>query len=245
MSGIAIEIAVQDVAGVRTALASGADRIELCAALGVGGLTPSIGLVEAAVAAAAGARASDFVHVLVRPRGGGFLYDEDELSVIARDIRAAFSAGADGVVVGASTSAGELDHRAIARFVEAADGMSVTVHRAIDIAPDPVAAVAALADVGIARVLSSGGALDCRAGAGVLAEMVAAAAGVQIMAGGGVRIADIALLAATGVDAVHLSARGRTTHGGVSGPGGGDAGFDVTDAEVVRAAIAAARVAGR
>ncbi|TFV95130.1 copper homeostasis protein CutC [Leifsonia flava] len=240
----AVEIAVQDLAGVRTALEEGADRIELCIALDLGGLTPSIGLVEAAVAAAAEARVTDFVHVLVRPRGGGFVYDEGELAVIERDIRAVFSAGADGVVVGAAHADGTLDETAIARFGEASDGMTVTVHRVIDAAPDTVEALRPLGGLGVTRVLSSGGAADCRAGAPVLERMRTAGAGaVQIMAGGGVRVDDIALLVAAGVDAVHLSARGRTDRGGASGPGGGAAGFDVTDRALVRAAVDAARAA--
>lgn len=239
----AVEIAVQDLAGVRIALEEGADRIELCIALDLGGLTPSIGLVEAAVAAAAEARVTDFVHVLVRPRGGGFVYDEGELAVIERDIRAVFAAGADGVVVGAAHADGTLDETAIARFVEASDGMTVTVHRVIDAAPDTVEALRPLGGLGVTRVLSSGGAADCRAGAPVLERMRTAGAAVQIMAGGGVRVDDIALLVAAGVDAVHLSARGRTDRGGASGPGGGAAGFDVTDRALVRAAVDAARAA--
>ncbi|KQX07290.1 MULTISPECIES: copper homeostasis protein CutC [unclassified Leifsonia] len=241
----AVEIAVQDLAGVRVALEEGADRIELCVALDLGGLTPSIGLVEAAVAAAAEARATDFVHVLVRPRGGGFVYDESELAVIERDIRAVFSAGADGVVVGAAHYDGTLDETAIARFVEAADGMTVTVHRVVDATPDPIVALRPLGALGVTRVLSSGGAADCRAGASVLERMRHAGGTVQVMAGGGVRVDDIGVLVAAGVDAVHLSARGRSDGGGASGPGGGAVGYDVTDRGLVRAAVEAVRAAPR
>lgn len=236
-----IEIAVQDAAGTRIALEAGAARIELCQALGLGGLTPSAGLVEAAVDAARDAAATGFVHVLVRPRGGGFAYDADEQRTILREIRAVVAAGADGVVVGALTEAGELDLDAIARFVEAAGEADVTVHRAVDASADPLGSVAALAGRGVRRVLTSGGAADCRTGLGALAEMASAAAGrVEIMAGGGVKLDDIAALAAAGVDAVHLSARGRALRGGASGPGGGVDGFDETDAALVVAAIAAA-----
>lgn len=236
-----VEIAVQDAAGTRIALEAGAARIELCQALGLGGLTPSAGLVEAAVDAARDAAAAGFVHVLVRPRGGGFVYDADEQRTILREIRAVVAAGADGVVVGALTEAGELDLDAIARFVEAAGDADVTVHRAVDASADPLGSVAALAGRGVRRVLTSGGAPDCRAGLGALAEMASAVAGrVEIMAGGGVKLDDIAALAAAGVDAVHLSARGRALRGGASGPGGGVDGFDETDAALVVAAIAAA-----
>ena len=233
-----VEIAVQDAAGARVALEAGATRVELCQALGLGGLTPSAGLVEATVEVAAAASVTSFVHVLIRPRGGGFVYDADELDLIGRDIRVARSLGADGVVLGALTDAGALDLDAIAAFIDAAEGLDVTVHRAVDAAADPLAAVAALPGTGVRRVLTSGGAADCRAGREVIARMVAEAGGaVEVMAGGGVRIEDIAGLGAVGVDAVHLSARGRVTRGGVSGPGGGEVGFDTTDAAIVRAAV--------
>ncbi|AWB95825.1 copper homeostasis protein CutC [Agromyces badenianii] len=240
-----VEIAVQDAAGVRIALTAGASHIELCQALGLGGLTPSAGLIEAAVAAARDASVPGFVHVLVRPRGGGFVYDADEIDTIVRDIRRSASFAVDGVVVGALTAQGELDLEALARFVDAAGELDVTVHRAVDAADDQLAAVAALAALGVRRVLTSGGAVDCRAGLGTLRAMAEASGPVEIMAGGGVRIADIALLAGAGVDAVHLSARGTTTRGGTSGPGGGVAGFDITDPGLVRAAVAAAGVVAR
>jgi copper homeostasis protein len=241
---LSVEIAVQDAAGARIALESGATRVELCQALVLGGLTPSAGLVEATVEVAAAASVTSFVHVLVRPRGGGFVYDAEELDLIRRDIRMARSTGADGVVVGALTDAGALDLDAIAAFVDAADGIDVTVHRAVDAAADPLAAVAALAGTGVRRVLTSGGASDCRAGLAALGRMVAGVHGeVEVMAGGGVRIDDIATLGAVGVDAVHLSARSRVTRGGANGPGGGETGFDVTDAAIVRAAVAAALMA--
>lgn len=231
---------------MRIALNGGAARVELCQALGLGGLTPSAGLVEAAVELASAASAASFVHVLVRPRGGGFVYDRDEVEAIVRDIRSARSLGADGVVVGALTDAGALDLAAIAAFLEAADGLDVTVHRAVDAATDPLAAVAALAGTGVRRVLTSGGAADCRAGLPTLARMVSEVRGaVEVMAGGGVGVDDVRALAAIGVDAVHLSARRRDQRGGPSGPGGGEIGFDATDAELVRAVVAAARASVR
>ncbi len=238
-----VEIAVQDVAGVRVALAAGAARIELCQALGLGGLTPSAGLIEAAAGAAHDAGIPGFVHVLVRPRGGGFVYDADELDTTVRDIRAAAAAGADGVVVGALTDAGALDLEAVRRFVDAAAGLDVTVHRAVDASNDPLGSVVALHALGARRVLTSGGAPDCRAGLATLARMAADSGPLEIMAGGGVRIDDIADLADAGVDAVHLSARGTATRGGASGPGGGVDGFDVTDSGLVAAAVAAAVLA--
>jgi copper homeostasis protein len=241
-----VEIAVQDAAGVRIALACGAARVELCHALGLGGLTPSAGVIEAAVELAHAASVSAFVHVLVRPRGGGFVYDGDEVDTIVHDIRFVRSLGAHGVVVGALTDAGALDLAAVERFIDAAGDLDVTVHRAVDASSDPLGAVASLAGRRVRRVLTSGGAADCRAGLDVLTAMASATRGdLEVMAGGGVRIDDIPKLANVGVDAVHLSARGRTARGGPSGPGGGEVGFDSTDEKLVRAAVAAARAVVR
>lgn len=237
----AVEIAVQDLPGVRIALAEGADRVELCSALGLGGLTPSAGLLRSAVDAADVVGRHGFVHVLIRPRGGGFVYDADELATTLADIRFAREAGAAGVVVGALDERSRVDLDAVGRFVDAAGGLAVTFHRAIDIVPDPLEAVEALANLGVTRVLSSGGAARSIDGVGVLADLVARAHGrIQIMAGGGVRVEDIAALHLAGVDAVHLSARD-TVLGAPSGPGGGDAAYDITDPTTVRDAVAAAR----
>jgi copper homeostasis protein len=235
-----LEIAVTSPTGAATALSGGADRVELCSALELGGLTPSQGLVEAAVATGLP------VHVLVRCRPGGFVHDPDEVDLMERELVAVLRSGATGVVVGALRPDRTLDTRALTRFVAAARSerpdAEVTLHRAIDHAVDPVAAVAGLADLGFTRVLTSGGAPTALAGADTIVRMVAAAGPVQVMAGAGVTPADVPVLLATGAAAVHLSAKrlADTAHGGVP-MGAGDAGtghFE-TDAEVVRAARAA------
>ncbi|MCI0155151.1 copper homeostasis protein CutC [Leifsonia shinshuensis] len=237
----AVEIAVQDVAGVRVALAEGADRVELCAALPLGGLTPSAGLVAQAVEEATEAGRSDFVHVLVRPRGGGFVYDADELETTLADIRFARQSGAGGVVVGALDEAGQIDREAIARFVEGAGDLDLTFHRAFDTLADPEAAAEVLIELGAARVLTSGGAARSIDGIEALRALAQRVGGrLQVMAGGGVRVRDIPALTAAGVDAVHLSAR-QTVSGAPSGPGGGDARYDITDPVAVREAVAATR----
>lgn len=241
LRSVAVEIAVQDVAGVRVALAEGADRVELCVALGLGGLTPSAGLVAKAVEEATEAGRSGFVHVLVRPRGGGFVYDADELETTLADIRFARQAGAGGVVVGALDSAGRLDREAIARFVEAAGGLELTFHRAFDTVADPETAADVLVELGVTRVLTSGGAPRSIDGVDTLRTLAQrVGARLQVMAGGGVRVQDIPALTGAGVDAVHLSAR-QTVAGAPSGPGGGDARYDITDPVAVREAVAAAR----
>ncbi|NIJ05188.1 copper homeostasis protein CutC [Frigoribacterium faeni] len=256
---VALEIAVTSLGGARTALAGGADRVELCTALEIGGVTPSQGLVEAVVATGVP------VHALVRARGGDFVYDDADLDVMDREVRTLVAGGVAGVVVGALRADGSLDLDAVARLVgaarEAAAGRSadfggarldVTVHRAVDRAASPVDAVAALAGLGVDRVLTSGGASRAGDGlaAGVLAEMVAAAGTVEVMAGGGVRVDDVAALVAAGVSGVHLSASttastsseldGGDGAGLVSlGAAGASDAYAVTDASVVRAARAA------
>lgn len=198
----ALEIAVQDVAGIGGAARARADRIELCSALAIGGVTPSAGLVAAAVDGALP------VHVLVRPRGGGFEYDDAERRVIVADAAAAVAAGARGVVVG-GTRGGLLDADLLTRIVEAAGPAEVTFHRAFDALPDSLDALDELADLGVTRVLTSGGpdrAVDALDG---LAALVAHAGGrVQIMAGGGVAPDNVRLLLGIGLSAVHASARG-------------------------------------
>jgi copper homeostasis protein len=237
----ALEIAVQDVQGVADAMDSGADRVELCQALELGGLTPSAGLVQQAVAAARTRGSSEAVHVLIRPRAGGFSYNATEVATMVADVEHVRRLGADGVVVGALLPDGGVDGSTLDRLVHAAAGLSVTFHRALDVVPDPVATLDVLAEHGVGRVLTSGGAPRTIDGVDVLARMRAAApSGMEIMAGGGVRVDDIPEFMRLGVDAVHLSAR-RELSGEASGPGGGPSQRWVTDPHVVTAAAEALR----
>ncbi|OEI68834.1 copper homeostasis protein CutC [Curtobacterium sp. ER1/6] len=227
--------------GALVARDGGADRVELCVGLELGGLTPSQALVEATHETGIPA------HALVRCRPGGFTYDDGELALMEREVRTVLRSGAAGVVVGALRPDRTLDEDALRRFVDATRSVSahaeVTLHRAVDHAADPVATAARLADLGLTRVLTSGGAASAPAGAATIARMVEAAGPVQVMAGAGVRPEDVSALVATGVAAVHLSAKrpvGATEHGGVP-MGSGDDGstFTVTDPRVVAAARAA------
>jgi copper homeostasis protein len=151
------------------------------------------------------------VHVLVRPRPGDFCYSASEIDVSIADVRAALAVGADGVVVGALVRDGDrlrLDVDALRRIVDAARGAPVTMHRAIDWLDDPVEAMASLVELGVSRVLTSGGAATVQRGLPTLARMVRAAAGrIEVMAGGGVDVESIPEIGRSGVDAVHLSAK--------------------------------------
>lgn len=204
ISSILVEVAVDGVDGARAAARAGAHRLELCTALGEGGLTPSIGMLEAVVEAVPGLP----VMAMLRPRGGDFLYDTAELDVVRRDAARLLAAGAAGVVFGALRTDGTIDSDAVAGVVAAAAGRPVTFHRAFDLCRDARSALGELHRLGVARVLSSGQTAQAPAGAPLLAELVALAPpGLTMMAGAGVRAHNVrALVERTGVREVHLSA---------------------------------------
>lgn len=204
-----LEICIDSVAGCEAAIAGGADRIELCGALSVGGLTPSAGLVAEVVPLAKGARVR--VHAMVRPRAGDFAYAPDEVSTAIADGKALIHAGVDGLVFGAVRD-GSLDKEVLGRWVGAMRSLradiDLTLHRAVDLLADPVAAVAPAIALGFDRILSSGGAARAVDGAHVIRAMHERAAGrIVVMPGSGVRPDNVAaLLAETGAGEVHASA---------------------------------------
>ncbi|BDR53255.1 copper homeostasis protein CutC [Bombiscardovia nodaiensis] len=242
---VRLEVAVQDWAGARLAREAGADRIELCAALGAtGGLTPSQGLIRltSQVELPLG------VQVLIRGRGGNFVYSEDEQEVQVLDARLAIRAGASGVVVGALERGGQIDRDFAQRMADVAQQESerqgrhidLTFHRAFDAARDREAALETLIGLGYDRVLTSGGAPTVGEGLEALRQLAAQTHGrIQIMAGGGLKPEGIGQAVAAGVDAVHLSARKVLSSSGGPGGGGEASQIEVTDADIVRAAAAA------
>ncbi|RBP98531.1 copper homeostasis protein [Bifidobacterium aemilianum] len=242
-----VEIAVQDLAGARIAKAEGADRVELCQALGAtGGLTPSHGLIQAVSAQ----NLPQGAQVLIRPRGGSFIFDDDEKAVQLADVQAAVAAGAGGVVVGGMSQSGGLDlpfMEALADVAnEEAEGLGrrvqLTCHRVFDVLPDLTKALESLIDLGYTRVLTSGGAPKVQLGLESLRSLASQAAGrIQIQAGGGVQIESIPSILATGVDAIHLSAKHQVPSAGGPGGGGPNSLIEQTDRPTVQAAIAAVR----
>jgi copper homeostasis protein len=200
-AGLLLEICVDDVAGLGAAVAGGADRIELCSALGSGGLTPSRGFMAIA------ANAPIPVHALIRPRAGGFSYSEAEVALMETDIVAAREAGLAGVVIGATTPAGALDVEVMRRLIDAAQGLDLTVHRAIDVVEDMDAALEFAIQLGFSRVLTSGGARHAEEGIDVIARLVQRAADrISIMPGGGVRPENAGrFLSLAGVRELHAS----------------------------------------
>lgn len=201
---IRIEICTDDVAGIEAAAEGGADRVELCSGLDLGGLTPSPGLIAAA------ARASLPVRAMIRPRAGDFRFSEPEIDAMLADIAAVRAAGLSGVVLGASTADDTLDLAVLGRLVAAAGDLGKTLHRVVDTLHDPLAAVDQAVDLGFDCILTSGGALRAEGGTDVIAAMVARAAGrIAIMAGSGVKATNAAvILKATGADWLHSSCAG-------------------------------------
>ena len=229
---INIEVSVDTIDAAVIADTLDIQRIELCSAGALGGLTPGPGLLAVAVERCRN------VQVLVRPRAGGFRYSAAEVGVMVRDVAAAVEAGAAGVVVGALTERCEVDVPVLTELVGAAQGREVTFHRAIDICRDPLVAVEQLADKGVTRVLSSGHAPRVEQGVAVLAEMVRVAAGrLEVMACGGVRSHNArAILAATGVTHLHASPR-RAVASTTGIDFGAQAEFDLAQARALVAAV--------
>jgi len=159
----------------------GAERVELCDRLDLGGTTPSYALIESVRKAL-----SIPVMVMIRPRGGNFVYDPMEIKIMQQNIETCKKIGVSGVVFGLLKRSGTVDQTLTKHLVEFASPMEVTFHKAIDVAPDPVAAIEELKWIqGITRVLSSGGAYTALTGASVLNEMIRRAEKrIIIMAGG-------------------------------------------------------------
>ncbi|WP_198011544.1 copper homeostasis protein CutC [Arthrobacter sp. FB24] len=200
-----------DIAGVAIAADEAADRIELCTRLDLGGLTASRDLFQESLCGAARLLQ---VHPLVRCRPGDFVYSAGEISTMARQIATFVTEGAAGVVFGALTCEGAIDGDGMTRLIDSAreanPQVEITCHRAIDQCRDPLSALLELAELGVSRVMSSGGAKTAGAGRVTLAAMHRIADGrLEIMAGGGLKIADIPALKTAGVNAVSSRPDGR------------------------------------
>lgn len=185
----------------------GATRIELCGALEVGGITPSAGIIEAC------ANLGPELHVMIRPRPGGFTYNASEIKVMERDVEIAATYGARGVVFGLLTDRNEVEVNATEALVRQArsHGLEVTFHRAIDFVKDQRRSIESLIDIGVNRILTSGGANDVDAGWQDIIGLFEQARGrIQIMAGGGVNLHNAALLK-NRIDALHFNVRKATS----------------------------------
>lgn len=202
-----LEVCVDSLASARAAIAGGADRLELCSALIAGGLTPYAALLEQI------RRESSIpIRCLMRPRAGDFLYEPEEIAMMADQIRTLSSCGADGFVIGCLTAEGCLDEDAMAPLVEAAGGKGLTLHRCIDVSRDPVQTYRCAGRLGIDTVLTSGAAAGCMAGLPVIEQLLRlrdTEGGPEVLIGAGVRAGVIRAIRQRlpGAAAFHMSGK--------------------------------------
>jgi len=188
---ITLEVCVDNVDGLAAAISGGADRIELCSALEIGGLTPSAGLLRAAASSPVP------VVAMIRPRGGDFCFNAADMQLMLAEIDAVADAGLQGVVLGASLPDGELAPHTLDKLVRHAkdQGLRCTLHRAIDLCPDLAQAIRIAIDLGFERVLTSGGARKAPEGLDGLKRCFDAAAGrIAVMPGAGIDATNVDLL---------------------------------------------------
>ena len=199
---IVVEVCVDSVESALEAQRGGADRVELCDNLMEGGTTPSCGSIEVGRR-----RLQVGMHVIIRPRGGDFLYSDLEFEIMKRDIEIAKSLGVDGVVIGVLHDSGDIDEPRMKALVALARPMSVTCHRAFDVTPNPFQALDTLISIGVDRVLTSGQEATAYEGAETVAKLVETAKGrIGILACGGLTPRNVRrFVAATHVREVHLT----------------------------------------
>lgn len=208
-STVLVEVCVDSVASAIAAHRGGADRLELCGSMVEGGITPSAGLIETTRAAV-----STPLHVMIRPRGGDFCYDADEFEIMRRDIALAERLGANGVVLGILDVHGNIDIARTRHLADEARPLSVTFHRAFDMAADLFRALDDLSAAGVDRVLTSGGESTCLQGQGTIAELVRQAnrnqaqGQIVIMPGSGIKPGNARpLVDTTGATEIHVGLR--------------------------------------
>ncbi len=219
-----VEVCVQGISSALAATSGGADRVELCEDLRVGGVTPSAGIIAVVCR-----RLTIPVHVLVRPRGGDFVYTDDEFAAMCHDVRTAKQLGAAGVVIGILTEDGRVDAPRTRELIELARPLSVTFHKAFDETNDPFQAIQTLQALGIDRILTSGQAATARAGLSQIQAFTRRTGDrMRILPGGSIRAADIPALHNSGLSEVHVGSAIQ-----VNG---------VTDASLVRSFVDAARL---
>jgi copper homeostasis protein len=199
-----IEIATTDFDSTEAAVKGGANRIELCSALSEGGLTPSFGLIKTCRQ-----KFSLPIFPIIRPRGGDFLYNNEEYSIIKNDVALCKEIGCDGVVVGFLKKDGSIDKKRIAKIVERAYPMEVTFHRAFDRCIDPFEALEEIIDSGCQRILTSGQELTAMEGVELIKKLISTADGqIVIMPGSGLKKENIRKVAElTGAEEFHAALR--------------------------------------
>ena len=179
----------------------GADRIELCAAPQEGGLTPSLGVLKSVREAV-----TIPVHPIIRPRGGDFCYTAGEFAAMLDDVAAVKDLGFPGLVIGILDADGRVDRARMKKIMAAAGALAVTFHRAFDMCANPRQASVELAELGVQRILTSGQQASAEKGISLIRELISQSDTPIIMAGAGVRAANLPLFLQAGVKEVHTSA---------------------------------------
>ena len=199
-----IEVCIDNIESLNTAIKAGAQRIELCSSLAQGGLTPSAGFAEQAIR-----QSSIPIYPIIRHRAGDFVFDQAEIDIMAADIRMMKKLGAPGVVVGALNADGEINEEALAAFMDAAEGIEVTFHRAFDMSSDSEKSLEVLIKHGCHRLLTSGQQATAEKGIETIRKLQKQAAGrIVIMPGAGVNADNAArIVENTGVSEIHLSGK--------------------------------------
>ncbi len=195
-----VEVCANSVASALNAQAAGADRLEICVELGVGGITPSHGLLEYLRKVI-----SIPMHVLIRPRSGDFVYSDSEFAIMLADIRYCLELGYNGIVSGVLLKNATVDISRTKLLVEAANGLPFTFHRAFDWVDDPMDALKSLEDIGVSYILSSGQSESARAGLDLLKQLHKKAERCSIIAAAGIRSAEALEFKELGFQAIHLS----------------------------------------
>jgi len=205
MTKVLLEICCGSINDAIEAEKGGADRVELCSALFLGGLTPSLGTIQEAKQ-----RLKIPIMVMVRPRGGGFAYSEAEMATMERDTEAAMENGADGVVFGILQSDGSIDLARCRRIRRLIGTRQAVFHRAFDVTPDPFEALEQLVDLGMTRVLTSGQKESVPEGVDLIKTLIERAGNrVEILPGGGIQHWNVnEIVERTGSRQVHLTAWG-------------------------------------
>jgi copper homeostasis protein len=199
-----IEICAGNIESVLAADMGGADRVELCENLSEGGTTPSCGSIVLSKE-----KCSLDVFVIIRPRGGDFVYTQIEFEVMLRDVQSAVEIGADGIVIGCLKPDGTVDSDRCSRLIETAKGLPVTFHRAFDVTPDPFKALETIKSLGVNRILTSGQKNKAEEGVELIKKLqVNAGTKLRIMPGSGINELNIQKIAlSTGVNSFHASLR--------------------------------------
>jgi copper homeostasis protein len=204
MSIITVEVCVDNIESLQTAINAGAHRIELCSSLLLGGITPTFGLTSFSVK-----QTHIPIYAMVRPRSGDFLFSRDEIAMMTEEIQHLKAIGVNGIVIGALTQDAKIDQQAIKQWVNAANGIGITFHRAFDLVQDPTTSLETLIDLGCQRVLTSGLHATAISGITCIKALIQQANDrISIMPGCGINQMNAKhIIQSTGATEIHLSGK--------------------------------------